>query len=93
VFLNRAEIVCEKAFWFSHAAAALVTVVAFATMASWMEPEPRLIHKRPDNWPALLSGIVFYMLFQQGCLSIIRWLAKQVMKRVEKKFSGRQGQD
>lgn len=93
VFLNRAEIFAEKAFWFSHAAAALVVVAACAAMAAWTDAEPAATHKRPDNWPTLLSGVAFFMLFQQSSLLIIRWLARRTQERVEKALSQKPGQD
>lgn len=84
VFLNRAEILGEKAFWFSHAAAALVAVGAYAAMASWMESEPVVTPKRADNWPTLLLGIACYLLVQQSWLNILKGLAQKTQERVEK---------
>lgn len=87
VFLNRAEILGEKAFWFSHAAAALVVGVAYAAMASWVESEPVVTPKRSGSWPTLLWGIACYLLFQQSWFSILKGLAQKTQERVEKALS------
>lgn len=87
VFLNRAEILGEKAFWFSHAAAALVAGGAYAAMASWVVSEPVVTPKRSDNWQTLLWGITCYLVAQQSWLSILKGLAQKTQERVEKALS------
>lgn len=91
VFLNRSEILREKAFWFSHASAALIAVIAFVMIYFWMEPtiggsgaDPH----RPVKWLALLGNITFFY-----SLHVIKWLAAKVQKHVERLLSVKQSQD
>jgi uncharacterized protein YqgC (DUF456 family) len=81
VYQNREEIVRDKAYWLSHAAAAAVGVSIFVLWTWWLARNES--HERQSSWIAIIASVIAYMVTMQSGFSIVAWLVRKTQTKVE----------